>query len=244
MARRKTERVSVATGGTQVNALSDAPFVTADGRLVAFASDATNVVPGDTNAMRDVFVHDRSTLTTTRVSVATGGGESDGLSFGQAISADGRYVVFSSDGTNLVAGDTNARRDIFVRDRTMSGTERVSVATGSGQGDGSSFSGSISDDGRFVTFGSRSTNLVAGDTNAFLDVFVRDRQAGVTTRVSVSSLGAQGASTSQGGTMSKDGRYVVFDGNAVLVPGDVNGTQDVLKAVRVTRHEGRSETIE
>jgi hypothetical protein len=228
MARRKTERVSVATGGTQVNGFSSAPFVTADGRLVVFSSAATNVVAGDTNTKGDVFLHDRATVTTTRVSVATGGGEGDLDSYASAVSGDGRYVLFASDATNLLAGDTNARTDMFVRDRTMGTTTRVSVATGGAEGNDSSLGGSISDDGRFVAFPSFATNLVAGDTNGFLDIFVRDRLMATTQRVSVSTLGAEADTDSFTPTISANGRFVAWESNATtLVAGDLNGVTDV-----------------
>ena len=110
-----------------------------------------------------------------------------------AISADGRYVTFDSSAANLVAGDTNGTHDVFVRDRAAGTTQRVSVAAGGGQADDESFAPSISADGRSVAFASFADNLVPGDTNGTTDVFVRDRTAGTTTRVSVRSDGGQAA---------------------------------------------------
>src|SRR6266516_1899006 len=123
-----TTRVSVATGGGQANGNSIAPAISKDGRYVAFYSDASNLVAGDTNRARDVFVHDRQTGETTRVSVAQDGAQANGESFAPAISGDGRYVVFSSSASNLVAGDTNNANDIFVRDRVANTTTRASIA--------------------------------------------------------------------------------------------------------------------
>src|SRR5205823_4849985 len=142
-----TERVSVASDGAQGNGSSGllsfafSPALSADGRFVAFVSVATDLVAGDTNVATDVFVHDRQTSTTERVSVASGGGtQGNGNSGGffafPALSADGRFVAFQSDATNLVAGDTNGATDVFVHDRQTGTTERVSVASGGSQGNG------------------------------------------------------------------------------------------------------------
>ncbi len=161
-----TERVSVATGGAQATDTSFTGAISADGRFVAFFSDATNLVSGDTNSTYDVFVHDRQTGATERVSVATDGTEADGVSETPAISADGRFVAFRSGATNLVSGDTNASADIFVHDRQTGTTERVSVATNGDQATGGGSSNpAISADGRFVAFWSTANNLVSSDTN-------------------------------------------------------------------------------
>jgi Tol biopolymer transport system component len=226
-----TERVSVATGGTQGNNYSCAPLISADGRYIAFTSYAFDLVPGDTNGFADVFVRDRQSGTTQRVSVDSGGAQGNRDSGGTSISADGRYVAFSSEASNLVSGDTNGFFDVFVRDRQNATTERVSVDSGGAQGNGNSARASISADGRYVAFKSIATNLVPGDTNALDDVFVRDRQSGTTERVSVDSGGAQGNANSEdycSPSISADGRYVAFGSYATnLVPGDTNGFTDV-----------------
>jgi hypothetical protein len=111
-----TARVSVDSAGTQANDTSFSPALSADGRFVAFHSDATNLVAGDTNGFVDVFVHDRHTGETTRVSVDSAGTQANADSFGAALSATGRLVAFASGATNLVVGDTNGIRDIFVHD--------------------------------------------------------------------------------------------------------------------------------
>ena len=122
-------RPSVGAGGVLGNGDSFFPAISADGRFVAFMSNASNLVSGDTNGERDVFVRDRAQGTTERVSVATGGAQGIGSSGGPSISGDGRYVAFDSGAANLVAGDTNRKSDIFVRDRKTGKTELVSVAT-------------------------------------------------------------------------------------------------------------------
>src|SRR5439155_7441870 len=113
----------VASGGTQSNAASLGSALSADGRLVAFQSDATNLVVGDTNGATDVFVRDRQTGMTARVSVASDGTQANNVSSYPALSADGRFVAFQSDATNLVAGDTNGTTDVFVHDRPTCTTQ-------------------------------------------------------------------------------------------------------------------------
>jgi YVTN family beta-propeller protein len=235
-------RVSVASDGTAGNGFSaGGPSLSADGRYVAFTSDASNLVTGDTNSQRDVFVHDRVTKTTSRVNV--GAASAQGLGgFNTSIptiSADGRVVAFFSSMTNLVGNDTNSAVDAFVHDRTTGVTSRVSVATGGLQGTGGGgFLDQIglSADGRFVAFASNFTNLVADDTNGQHDVFVHDRQTGVTSRVSVTATGAQGVGGSAySPAISGDGRYVAFLADMTnLVPDDTNNATDVFVKDRLT----------
>jgi Tol biopolymer transport system component len=241
---QSTTRVSVATGGAQADAECRFSAVSADGRCVAFCSDAANLVPGDTNAARDVFVRDLQTGTTERVSLSSAGLQADngsGLA-NVAISADGRFVAFESLASNLVAGDTNVSCDIFVRDRQSGTTERVSVASGGAQGTGGlSIRPSISADGRFVAFASDATNLVPGDTNGKSDVFVHDRQSGTTERISVDSTGLQGNGNSYQPSISASGDSVAFLSYATnLVGGDTNFSADIF--VR-DRQNGTTERV-
>jgi Tol biopolymer transport system component len=231
-----TELVSVATGGAQGNDVSYGPSVSADGRYVAFWSAASNLVPGDTNANYDIFVRDRQSGTTERVSVATGGGEANGGSFGPAISADGRYVAFSSDATNLVAGDANGWRDVFVHDRQTGTTVRASVGFGGIDSNGGSYSPvGISSDGRYVCFQSDASNLVPTDGNGHSDVFVRDLLSGTTEIASLGAGGVQGNTNSFSCAMTPDGRFVVFLSTATnLVAGDTNGMPDIFVRDRQT----------
>jgi tricorn protease-like protein len=168
-----TKRVSVRSNGTQGEDESLDPAISGNGRFVAFASGASNLVAGDTNDNSDVFVHDRETKKTKRVSVGSNGAEADGSSENPAISVNGRFVAFYSGASNLVAGDTNGASDGFVHNRETKETKRVSVRANGAQGDGDSFAAAISGNGRFVAFVSGATNLVAGDTNNDYDVFVR-----------------------------------------------------------------------
>ena len=171
-----TELDSVDSGGVQGNELSFPTAITPDGRFLAFHGAATNLVPGDTNGVWDVFVHDRVTGITERVSVDSNGSAADVDSFGAAISSDGRHVAFTSSATHLVPEDTNGWTDVFVHDRVSGSTERVSVDSAGMQGDYWAAAPAMSDDGRFVAFESASTNLVPGDTNGAADIFLRDRQ--------------------------------------------------------------------
>jgi Tol biopolymer transport system component len=223
--RQGTIRVSVASDGAQTTpeSITFSPSISGNGRYVAFSSYATNLVLRDTNADADVFVRDWVTRRTTRISVSSRGKEGDGASLEATISADGRYVAFSSYATNLVPHDTNGTADVFLRDRLTGRTTRISTASDGTQGNDESRVAQISADGRYIAFTSWATNLVPGDTNRFYDAFVHDRRTGRTTRVSVASDGTQGNHASHVGAISPDGRYVTFASLANnLVPGDTN----------------------
>jgi Tol biopolymer transport system component len=234
--RGQTTRVSVNSAGAEGNDDSFFPSISANGRFVAFASLASNLVGGDTNHRFDVFVRDLKRGKTTRVSVNSAGAEAnDGSIWLPAISDNGRVVAFFSRSTNLVPNDHNGIADFFVRDLKRGQTTRVSVSsTGAEQtpGPGAEELGivpALSHNGRFVAFFSASTNLVEGDRNNTDDIFVRDRKLGETTRVSVSSPGEEG----NGGSLffpsiSANGRFVAFTSYASnLVAGDRNHAEDV-----------------
>jgi len=221
-------RVSVSSDGTQGDRYSNYPSISADGRFVAFGSNASNLVTGDLNGVRDVFVHDLLTHTTTRISVAMDGTPENGYSQNPSLSADGRYVTFHSYASNLVTGDTNGVADVFVRDLLTHTTTRVSVSSAGLQADKISTYPSISGDGRYVAFHSSATNLLSGDSNGMSDVFIHDLQTHTTTRVSISSAGDQGDSGSAYPSISGNGRYVAFYSSATnLVSGDLNEDDDV-----------------
>ena len=230
-----TEIVSVDSSGVQGNSSSAFPAISADGRVVAFRSSATNLVPGDTNGMTDVFVHELVTGVTERVSVDSLGAEANGASYSPVISADGQVVAFLSDATNLVPGDTNGVTDVFVHDRASGLTERVNVDSAGLQADDASDSLDVSGDGRVVAFHSWASNLVAGDTNQVSDIFIHDLQTGVTELVSVDSNGAQSNYGSELPSLSDDGQVVAFDSYASnLVSGDTNGVADAFVHDRTT----------
>ena len=230
-----TLRVSVDSNGGQGISESDLPCVSADGRVAAFTSYASNLVAGDTNWTWDVFVKDRNTGMTERVSVDSSGAEANFASDGPSISADGRFVAFVSGASNLVAGDSNNAYDIFVRDRSSGTTERVSIDSSGSQSNGDSFFPSISADGQIVAFESNATNLVPGDGNGWQDIFVHDRSTGLTERVSVDSSGAEADGWSNLPSTSADGQVVAFCSAATdLVAGDANGHSDVFVHDRAT----------
>ena len=228
LAAPNTIRISVSSNGTQSNGQSAFSAVSQDGRYVAFDSTATNLIGLDTNGATDVFMRDRKTGKTRRVSVRSNGTQGNGPSSIPDISNSGRFVVFLSSASNLVSGDSNGVADIFVRDRKKDKTSRVSTRSNGGQANGASNFPKISADGRFVTFESAATNLVSGDSNGLTDIFVKDRKSGKTRRVSVRSNGAQANATSSFADISSNGRYVTFTSSATnLVAGDTNAAGDV-----------------
>lgn len=217
-----TRRVSISSSGRQGHGYNYDPTMSPDGRFVAFASRAGDLVPGDTNGEADVFVRDRKLGTTARTSVGSAGVQGNDLSSAPALSAGGRFVAFLSIASNLVPGDTNGMGDVFVRDRKLGTTRRVSVSTGGVQGNGNSYFPVLSADARFVVFQSDASNLVRGDTNRTNDVFVRDRRAGTTELVSISSADVQGNESSSAPVVSADGRFVAFSSRATNLVPDVS----------------------
>ena len=236
-----TERVSVSSAGGEGNLDSAYLSISADGRYVAFWSAAGNLVENDANGYADIFVHDRDSGSTIRVSISSAGVEANAQSAAPAISADGLYVAFESSATNLVGSDTNGMWDVFVHDRVAGTTERISISSAEIEGNYGSGWASVSADGRYVAFWSVASNLVPGDTNATSDVFVRDRDAGTVERVSVSSAEAQGNAGSGRSSINADGSYVAFSSDASdLVVGDGNGRSDIF--VRDRQH-GETERV-
>jgi archaellum component FlaF (FlaF/FlaG flagellin family) len=227
-----TGRVSVSSAERQGNGPGSGygvAVISGDGRYVGFISDASNLVPNDTNQAEDAFVRDRKSGTTGRISVSSAGRQGDRRSIDLAISADGRYAGFASWASGLVPGDTNDSYDIFVRDLRAHTTERVSVTSTGGEASASSYGVTLSADGRYVVFQTPSPGMVPGpgaDTN---ETYRRDRRAATTTRVT----GQPGNSYSYGGSVSADGRSVAFVSNATnLVPHDTNGEVDAFVSVR------------
>lgn len=233
-----TSRADLSSAGEQA-ADGDgarATAISANGRFVTFYSPAANLVPGDTNGRYDTFVRDLRTGTTTRADVSSAGKQANGDSQQSAISADGRYVAFTSSASNLTPHDTTHPGGVFVRDRKAGTTTLVSVpSSASSPQQGGGGEPAISADGHYVAFDSDATDLVPGDTNGTSDVFVRDLRAGTTSRVSLSSGGAQGNAESLFPSISADGRCVAFASSASdLVRGDTNFSADAFVRDRLT----------
>jgi hypothetical protein len=258
-----TKLISVNSSGTQGRNDSRIPVLSGNGRFVIFQSDADNLIADDPNNRRDIFVRDRDAdadgvfdeqgaMTTAIISVNSSNFPANNESTDAAVSGDGRFVVYQSTASNLVGvgGDTNGKRDVFLRDRDLDGdgifdeagavrTVRISEASDGTQGNDDSQDPAISFDGRYVSFRSRATNLVVGDANAKFDIFVRDRdadsdgvydEAGAVTTVivSVNDLGNEGDGDSSDNEISANGRYVTYDSLATnLVADDTNGVGDV-----------------
>ena len=216
-------RISVDSNGVQANAMTYSGQISADGRFVSFDSDASNLVPDDTNGNTDVFLRNLQSGTTVRVSLDASGAQANNGSGGSSISADGRFVAFESDASNLTAGDTNNLTDIFVKDMQTGAVTRASVDSGGMESNGLSSSVSISGDGRYVAFISEADNLVSNDLNGVQDIFVHDLQTGATMWAS-----ANGNTASWDPSISLDGRFVVFTSAATnLVSNDTNGKRDI-----------------
>ena len=233
---KKTVRVSVNSAGAQTQGgggghHGTAPYgttISRDGRFVAFPSAGADLITNDTNGLQDIFVHDNQTGQTIRASVSTTGAQANGKSDGAAFSADGRYIVFESEATNLVLNDTNGVSDIFIKD-LQTGVVRIVSANSQGQiGNGLSYGAAITGDARYVAFTSAATNLEIGDTNALEDVFVRDLTNGSITRIAKSSPGVQEFGSSDA-SISDNGRYITFssEGNVYILDRQTETTRRI-----------------
>lgn len=234
-----TVRINVAEDGSQADLGSSSLVIATEGRLVVFQTWSAKLVAGAPFGASGLVVRDLQAGLVVLVSVATDGTSgNDGNSYVGAITPGGRFIAFESEASNLVVGDTNAERDVFVHDRESGETERVSVATDGTEGNDASWAASMSADGRYVAFHSRASNLVHGDSNRDgddplkdRDVFVHDRHRGITVLVSVDREGNQADGWSNAPSISADGRFIAFDSVATnMVPGDTNGTNDVFVA--------------
>lgn len=236
-----TTRVSSDSAGVNGNKDSDNPAISGDGRFVTFDSIATNLVPGDTGSQcisasgtnincPDVFIKNLESGETRLVSATSAGEQANRESQQPAVSTDGRFVAFRSAATNLVQGDTNGKADVYLKDMQTGKVTRVSVSAEGSEGNEDCQQPAISADGRYVAFHTLSDSFVADDTNAKMDVYLKDTQSGALTRVSTSSDGSQGdeASGFFDLALSASGRFVTFESGATnLVPDDLNGKRDV-----------------
>ena len=226
--QQSVERISFDSQFGEGNNDSFMPSVNRTGNLVTFQSDATDLVTGDTNGVRDIFLRNLTSDVTTMVSLDISNGPSNGASARPYINADGDSIAFESAASDLVSGDTNSVTDIFVRSLVAGTTIRVSKNSAGKQGNGASAYPSMSSDGRYVAFDSTSTNLVSRDTNRAFDVFLHDRQTATTTRLSLSVNGTQ-ISEGFAADLAGDGRFCVFTSGdeSVLVSGDGNFADDI-----------------
>ena len=232
----RTIRASRSWRGGDPNARSTAPYLSADGRYVAFGSRASNLVRGDTNGVEDAFVIHRARGRAVRVSLSSWGGQGNGVSHVASINRSGMLVAFVSHASNLVVGDTNESSDAFVRDVRRGRTTRVSVGSREAQANSGSVRPTLSADGHFVVFRSWATNLAPTDRNASADVYVRDRWSGRTHLVSVRTGSTQAAGGASRPWISGSGRYVVFGSTSVsLVRSDTNRLRDIFLHDRLTR---------
>lgn len=226
----ETARMSLATNGSEPNGNSSVSSISGTGGYIAFATQASNLlVTGDTNFVSDIYSRTRQSTQIQRISVNAASIEANNRSLTPDFSDDGNWIAFESTANNLVSSDTNMVGDIFIRPRLSLAVERVSVATGGAQANGFSAEPAVSQTGRYVVFLSQAANLVPNDSNLGADVFVRDRQLGTTTRISVASDGTQANANSYGAPdISDDGRYIVFTSAATnLAPNDNNAVGDV-----------------
>ncbi len=223
-----TERVSIDSSGQEGDRASRMPSVRADGRVVVFASEATNLAAGDGNGLQDIFLHDWLTGTTERVTLDPQGNDPNGASAWPKISADGSTIAFSSEAYNLVSGDTNGVEDVFVLDIESGKIERVSISSSEVQGNAASSQPAISGDGRFVAFVSSATNLFSGATSGMAEIFLFDRLTGMLQWVSRPVAGAVNDGLSGEISISSDGNWVAFSSrSSKLVSDDTNGSRDI-----------------
>ena len=220
--------VSVNTLGIKGNGASTHPAISANGRYVAFESDATNLVVGDSNDATDIFVHDLDTGKTTRVSVDSNGTQATGPSFEPTLSFNGQVVVFTSAASNLVPGDSNGVEDIFSRNQLTGTVKRLSLDSNGVEGNGHSFEAQVADSGLALVFLSEATNLVPNDTNGVTDVFRHNIVSGNTERASLTFDGGESNGGSGPPDVTADGRLIAFDAAADnLISNDSNGFLDV-----------------
>lgn len=224
----ETELISVTEDTSPTENTSTDSSVSADGRYVAFSSNASNLVTGDTNDDSDIFLRDRTTGITTRISVSSEGTQAIGDSYDPSISYDGKVIAFQSLAENLVDNDDNNVTDIFVHYMQTGDTIRVSVDSVETQANGSSTAPSLSGNGQIVAFLSAANNLVSGDSGGFNDIFIHNLNSHETKMVSLASNGDQANGHSLGLSISSNGNYIAFASDAInLATGDDNGKQDI-----------------
>src|SRR6266566_809577 len=235
-ATRGTTLVSRSGTGALPNADCTDVRISGDGRFVVFVSAASNLMANDNNDASDIFLYDRSSGQLELISQSTLGEIGIGESDSPAVSDDGRFVVFDSDSSNLVSGDSNGAWDVFLRDRQLGVTTRVSVNSLGAQANNTSYLPNISGDGRYITFLSAANNLVTEPFFLAFHLYLWDRVGNTIERISKTSAGQPGNADSGFSTLSADGRYIGFESNASnLVAADTNNVQDIFLWDRVGR---------
>jgi len=232
------EQVSVssdAAGGVEGNADSYSGAASDDGRHVLFASRATNLAAGNSNGQAGIFVRDLVTGTTTLVSGPPGGGQADGDADFPSISSNGQLVAFSSDATNLAAGNPGGYQQVYVQNLAAGTLQRASQTNGGTAGNGDSTEAALSGDGSRVAFRSIASNLATGDTNGADDVFVQDLARHLISRVSVTAKLAQANSSSFGPSLNNDGTIIAFPSDATNLTGSAAGTPEQVIARDITQ---------
>ncbi len=223
-----TELISVGVGGLEGNLASNGAFISDDGRYVAFSSEASDLVADDTNGVRDIFVRDRQSQTTIRVSVASDGSQADDYSGALRITADGTEVLFSSEASNFVANDDDGKFDVFAYSLETNETTLVSIGLDGQPGDNVDNLYDMTPDGRFVLVSSTSSNVEASADGTYTTLFLYDRELGIVQKVPFTEDGGELNTHSGSAKVSDDGRYVTFDSNADnIVANDTNATKDV-----------------
>ena len=230
----QAQTLSLDSAGTLGNGHSRYATQSEDGQFVAFSSSSTNLVAGDTNGEYDIFLRDRANDTTTRVSITSTGAEAlGGDSMNPSISDDGTLIVFESEATNLVVGDSNSDKDIFMHDTATGTSIRISTTTTGLETTNDSRNAKISGDGEWIVF-ETDASLQPSDTNNISDIYLYEVASGTITRISENTDGTQSNGISRNPSLSSDGRYIVFESAATtLVSGDTNGAFDIFLYDRI-----------
>jgi Tol biopolymer transport system component len=223
----KVKLISQKLGGGPADDDLQILSISGDGRFVLFSTVDGGLVKDDNNRSIDVFLYDAKGGATVRASVASGGKQGVEGSFDGAMSDNARYVAFGSQASNFAPNDSNGVSDVFVHDRPQHVTTRVSVSSTGEQGDDFSTRPAISDNGRYVAFMSRASNLADGDTDGAVDLFLHDRRSGKTTNLTPGDATVNSSQHVPSPSMSGDGRYIAFATEHALVPGDTNGASDI-----------------
>ncbi len=224
----RTELISKATSGGSANGRSQDPSISSNARYIVFDSTARNIVADKTTSYSDIFLYDRTTGNLTRINIPESDSEADGHSGNAEISADGTVVAFASNASNLLDGDNEGFKDVFVYDRDDGTISRVSVASNGIAGNGDSDNPDVSSNGRYIVFQSAASNLVTNDNNEQIDIFRYDRQTKNIIRVNYDFLAQEATDyDSIDPVISDNGRYVAFETEAVLSPCDDNRDEDI-----------------